>query len=88
MYNIKRAYEIFGLKDMVHKRPAHVVNLFYEIRIQLEGTAVIMDPINAFVGLLVWPGSGEDVHFMSFSIKGSCQLSHVNTDATDSDGMK
>jgi hypothetical protein len=37
---------------MVYKRSAHVVNFFYEVRIQLEGTAVIMDLINAFVALL------------------------------------
>jgi hypothetical protein len=88
MNNIERTYEVFGLKDMVHKRSAHVVNFFYEVRIQLEGTAVIMDPINAFVALLAGSHSGKDMHFMSFSIKGSCQLGHVNADATDSDRMK
>jgi hypothetical protein len=46
---IEGANEILGLKDMMDKRPAHIVDFCYEIRIQLKRAAVIMDPVDPIV---------------------------------------
>jgi hypothetical protein len=85
---IEGANEILGLKDMVHKRPTHVVDFCYEIRIQLKRTAVIMDPVDPIVVRLAMSYPGEDMHFMSFPVKGSRKLGDVSTYAADSDRVK
>jgi len=46
---IKGANEVFGLKDMMDKRPAHIVDFYYKIIIQLKGATVIMDSVDPIV---------------------------------------
>jgi len=85
---IEGANEVFGLKDMMDKRPAHIVDFCYEIIIQLKGATVIMDSVDPIVVRLAVSYPGKDMHFMSFPIKGSRKLGDVSTYAADSDRMK
>ena len=64
---------------MLHKRPAHAVDLFHKIGVQLERTTMIVDAVNPLVVLLTVPHSREHVHFMALPLQCGAQLGDVGT---------
>lgn len=86
--HVKRTDEIFSLQNMVHERPAHVIDFLNEVWLQSERTAVIMNSINA---LILWPSpphSCENVNFISFSFESSRQFGDVSGHTSDGNRLK
>jgi hypothetical protein len=86
--DIKGADEILGLIDVIYKGPAHVVDLFDEIQVQVKGTSVIVNPFDPVIEALSIPHPGKDVHFVALSLEGGGQLGHMDPNTPDRDRIK
>jgi hypothetical protein len=82
------AHVILGLEEVMDKGPAHVVDFLDKVRVQVEGTAMVMDSINPLVPTLSLTHAGENVDLMPFSLQGSSQLGDVNPHTSNGDGVQ
>jgi hypothetical protein len=88
MYDVEHTPEVLRSRNLLHERPAHVLDLVHKIGARLERTAMIVDTVNPFVGLLTLSHSREDMHFMALPLQCGAQLRDVGTHASHWNGME
>jgi hypothetical protein len=72
---------------MVNEGPAHIVDFFDEVGVQVEWTTMVVDAVDPRVVGLAMSHAREYVHFMVFPFKGSGKFCDVNADPANGDGM-
>src|SRR5215475_644452 len=79
MDDVEWADVVFGLKHMVHERPAHVVDFVYEVRVQVKRAAMIMDAVDSRIMELAMSHAGEHMYLVTFPLHSGRQLGNVHT---------
>jgi hypothetical protein len=88
MNDIERSDVVLCLKEVVHERPAHVVDFVYEVGMKIKRAAMIMDAVNAYIMRLAGSHARENVNFMSFALESRSQFGDMNSDSTDRYGVQ
>lgn len=88
MDDVESADAVFHLEEVMHERAAHVVDFIDKAGIQRERAAVVVNPLDTFVGRLIVPLTREHVNVMSTAPQAGRQLGDVHADAADGDGVE
>ena len=78
----------FRLAHEVDEAVAHVVHFRDEIRVQVDGAAVVMHAIDHVVGVLIFPEANEDVHLVATALQSRSQLGRMHTYSADRNGVQ
>jgi hypothetical protein len=88
MNDVERPDVVLCLKEVVHERPAHVVDFVYKVGMKIERTTMIMNAVYAYIMRLAGPHARENVDFMSFALESCSQFCNMNSDSADRYGVQ
>jgi hypothetical protein len=84
VYDVKPAREVFAVEEFMGHSPAHVVHFLYQVRVEGERAAMIVDAMNVFIRFLSRTYASEDMHLMTHPLLSSSQFCDDMRNATDS----
>jgi len=83
MDDIKRTGTVFGLKQVMDERTAHVVYFRNEIGIQRKRAAMVVNTVDALISRLVWPKAGKYMDLMPFPFQRGGEFGNMDAHTAD-----
>jgi hypothetical protein len=86
--DVETADQILYFEDMIHKRPAHIVDVIDEIIVGWVRASVIMNIIRPVMTCLTKGAAGKDVDLVPFPRQRSRQFRYMGRDPTNGNGVQ
>ncbi|MEJ2656759.1 MAG: hypothetical protein P8012_06130 [Desulfobacterales bacterium] len=88
MKHIKGTDVVLRLEDVIHKRPAHILDFHRKVRVEIERAPVVVDAVNPVIAALAVTHPREYMDLVSSALEGRSKFGNVDADTADRDRIK